>query len=463
MILRSIRTFPEIKVKVWSFSDFNMMRLSEIFSKFSKDIKKITFEFAAIDEKLLIKLLNLLPELEDITVDVSLYSKIVETSNFKRKLCILSKMKHFSCNAESAKLILELPNNTLIKLSFISSLHNLPPSQELLRSVFNSQKKIEDLNFDPQNLEHETMNLKGLKILRLATNNLLPDILNTHDKISCLNTVQPLTDGDFLSISNLKFLQQLCLNVTKLDFFAVLDLKNLTTLKELTINIDLISQGPTFKDLKLPEIEKIKLSYSENTNIEERIFVIAEHFPLNFPKLKHLEMGKVSTKILSILLNNTNLESLQLSEISYSTNVRLHLTPKHYNLKELSLGSVDNAKNQVLNLIFSCLPNLQKLKLGNISFSDVELFKIYIKKCKRLTHLCILSANFSIFDVPVQQFLKQHGQSLKYVELSKSNYSNINVKDVTQSNKVRSLFKCQFSSICENGETVIMSNCKWEK
>lgn len=462
MILRSIRNFTEIKVKVWSFSDFNMMRLVEIFTKFCKYVKKITFEFAALDEKLLIKLLNLLPELEDVTVDVSLYSK-AEASNFERNLCTLSKIKYFTCNAESAKLILELPDNTLTKLYFISSLHNSPPSQELLRSIFNNQKKIEDLNFDPQNLEPETMNLNDLKMIRLATNNLLSDILHAHDKITCLITVQQLTNEDFLTICNLNFLQRLCINVTKLDFSVVLELKNLMALKELTITIDLLHQGPAFKYLKLSQIEKIKLSCSENANIEEILAVVAEHLPLNFPKLKHLEMGKVSAKIFSMLLNNKNLESLQLLEITKSSNNGLNFTPRHDNLNELSVGSVDNAENLVLNLIFSCLRNLRKLKLGNISFFDLELFKSSFKRCKKLTHLCILNANFSIFDANVQQFLKERGKNFEYAELSKLNFFKINVKDVSRSNKIRSIFNCNFSSICENGETIIMSNCKWEK
>jgi hypothetical protein len=450
VILRSNKLYDDVELQLWNYNEFTMHRLSEIFHKFKQSIRKITFKFAAISEPCLIKLLNMLPNLEDITIDVSLINSSMSS---QQKLSQLKSIKSFTSKVEAAKIIFELPNDVVTKLSFTSVLKDALPSVELLQDIFDKQRKIEELNFDPEKVDPASLELLKLKKLRLASSSNSLVILENQQSLTSLSMQEPVTNDEFVKICNFQRLESLSIKVKNVDPKALIKLNRIQSLKELVLTLDRVYPVNAFCDIALPHLEKLELNFMCDTNTQ----AFLENFSTNFPSLKNLKLTFADIKAIQSLLLNKNLQSLDINKVTSSDTAELQrCTIKHENLRELKIGH--EFSQYLIDLITDCLPNLEKLLLCNNLINDLNTLQNVMVNCKRLTHISVVNQNCH----PVLLFnqlitlLKSHGKNLIHFEYG-------DIKFACAVEKLKCSFDAQYQFIYSKHEDkrLVMRNGKW--
>lgn len=456
MILRSTRKFDEVEIHIWSCPT-GMMKLEEILRKFQDSIKKITLRFAAIDEYNLMELLALLPNLEEIVIDASLYN----SGGAQQRLTHLRFMRSFTCKVESAKIIFDLPQDVLTKLSFSSVVYESPPSPQLLQSLFEAQRNLKELNFDPAKVgDGFSMNLLDLKHLRLASNHQMVEILKSQKNLIDLNIKKDLTEEEFVEVCGLKQLQVLDIKVGNVNATLLHKINNLKDLKKLLLITNRGYWVTSLCNIELKKLEKLELSFTSDTNIQ----IFLEKLPTHFPTLKNLKLTSVEMKSIPTLLLNKNLESLEIEELkslSETNEIQLPET-SHEKLKEFKVGH--EYSEYLLDFITCFMPNVFKLSLRNFFIKDLSTLKHVLGK-KRLTHLSIFNRNcrndeckdFTWLMREFVNLMKDQGQSLTYFEFENVKLSSWDMQ------KLNSFLKSQFAFIYyENScKTLVLKNGKW--
>lgn len=447
LILRSVRTFDEISIHIWSFAEFSVLRLTEIFNKYREEVRKISFSFTVIEEVLLLRLLNFLPNLEEIIMDVSLSNSV---DDCQHKLISLVRVRSVTCKVESAPVIFQLPDDVLTSLSFESSLHDSPPSTKLLAEIFKRQKRIKDLNFDPRNVCLESLEKLTLSKLRSTNVRQIFGILEQQRKLKTLNLIETVNDKELLQICQLKNLRCLVVDLREIkDSNSIKGLSNLHQLEQLSIYFDSSNQWLPIAELCLPKLSKLDLIFSSKLDLQfNRSSILAS------TNLRHLKFSHCDFNSISSILTNEKLEALELGLLENNSHENLMSNRKiHWNLKLLTIENSNvTSHEEVLRMTVESLPKLQKLSLGNVVRDDKAL-KMILMSLKSLTHLSISNQIIFNFGNETIKVIKDCGNNLRYLKL-------VNVKLSSQEGAgiYKKHFEAQFEFYQLEDKKITLSN-----
>ena len=416
----------------------------EILNEFRNEIKKITFGFTAMSEDYLIKILIFLPKLEEIEIDVSLST----TSKFSgQRLCELRNVKSFTCKAELAKLISELPPDTLAKVSFVSSLHDVPPTTETLRKIFEQQRNLVDLNFNPKNVDFESLKVLHLAKLRIASvTNVIP-ILKHQRKLIALSVQNELVTAEFLEVCKLLNLERLEINLRNINANIYKSLNDLAQLQDLTITLATTAQLLAFDDINLKKLESLKIS-STHLKCDPNV----ENFEVNFPELTTLKLSRVTTSAILYLLENKKLQSLTIEQ-GVQSHENASFPPNNNNLIELVVNSFEGNSKFFIKFVLLPLKRLEKLQLGTNTSNDLESLNSVLANHKRLESLIIKNQKHSIeIDNFFIKTLREYGKSLRHFELG-------DIKNADKIlEKLQGSFEAQFELIYVESKKIFLKN-----
>jgi hypothetical protein len=452
VILRSDRSFDDVELRLWDYSEFTMQRLIEIFTKYQHVIRKISFKYAALSERDLLTLLSMLPCLEEMTIDVSLIKKSHE---IPPNISHLTRVRSFTCKVENAKLIFELPQNILTRLSFTSILRDSLPSKLLLREIFERQRNIKHLNFDPQKADALSLNLLQLKYLRIASNANALNVLNSQQRNLESLTVQETIDEDlFVEIcTKLSELKALNIKAGKLELITKLSL--LRRLNELTLTIEERFPHREMLCFRLNQLKKLDIVFPLNT-MNMKIFI--ENLRENFPSLRIVKLSSVDVSEFQCLLEMSNLRSIEVTMLS-TVNDAQQIIPKfpsHERLLNLTIGcSCPKTINQLLSTHF---PSLDQLMLKNINNGSLDILKQALLNHRKLTQISInTQISHSILLNQFVNLVQEYGGKLTFLEFGDLNLS-------FNCEKLEEVFSGQFSNIYTDidGQRLTMRSCKWK-
>lgn len=410
MILRSIRTFDEISIRIWNFLDFSVIRLVDILNKNQNNIRKVSFAFTVIDEKLLIRLLSLLPKLEVIVLDVSLSNS---SNDNQRKLSCLTQVRSVTCKVESAKIIFELADDILTSLSFCSSLHDSPPSTKLLSEIFLRQSRIEDLNVDPLNVDIKSLRKLKLGKLRIVNGHHGWRILQEQRELLELKLLANSTTKTFMEICQLKCLKTLIVDVREIVTNYIRNLNGLNNLEEFSIHFDPTKQQFAVAELSFPKLSSLDLTFSPKFDLQ-----FNESTLIGSPKLKTFKLARCNFNLFCKLLENKNLESLAVGSLTNCfEDIMKNNEVVHHKLKALYIEQANDISIKVLKAIVDSLPGVETIAIGNV-VKDYEDLRIILTACKRLTHVTVSNLRNSInVDHELIKLVKGHGKNLMHFEL----------------------------------------------
>lgn len=445
--MRSERLFDDVELRLWDYSDFTMQRLVDIFAKYHY-IRTISFKYAALTERDLLTLLSLLPCLEDVTVDVSLIKKSHEISP---SIAHLTRVRSFTCKVENAKLIFELPHNILTRLSFTSILRDALPSKLLLREIFERQRNIRHLNFDPQKADALSLNLLQLRYLRLASNANALNVLRSQQRnLECLNVQETIDEDLFVEIcARLKELKALTIKAGKLDMIT--KLSQLRRLNELQLTIEERFPDREMLCFRLNHLMTLDMRLPEAANVK----VFVENLRENFPSLRTVKLSSLDVVGFSHLLEMSNLRCIHIDKLTIANDSLIPNFTTHERLRNLAIGcACPKTVSQLLSTSFPCL---DQLSLRNINNGSLDVLKHTLANHRTLSQITI---NTQIcHSILLNQFvglLREFGKNLTFLEFGDLNLS-FNVE------KLSEVFSGQFSFIHtdHDGRRLTMRSCKW--
>lgn len=441
--------FDEVKLHFWDYKDFTVQRLTEIFKKFQGSIKKISIGFSAISYACLINLLQLLPNLYEIVIDLSL---IGTSPKVEQRLSNLIRLKSVTTRVETATIILELPNNVLSKLIFKSSVCEVAPSKQLIEMIFLNQIFIEELNFNPEKVN--SIESLALKKLWLATNHNIESLMQNQQHLTSLFMLGNLNCKELPNLSCLNNLHTLQIRIDNKQIEAAF-LCNVNLMKNLKVLIiELSNYDFKLNNISLLSLEMLEMNFQF---YNENIVAFLENLPAKCPHLKKLQLRSstvvIDSHVMSSLLENKNLKNLQLLIAGEAINLRTFTIDIHENLKEICLEY--NAQ-QFERLIKLC-PNLEKL---SVWMKDLKPLKNILKN-KNLTHLRFKSnKQITVISNDLIRIINGYGKNLNYFELR----CNGIVVDNNFDSKLKRACEAQFSKIefsCKDS-FLIMRNKKWD-
>lgn len=423
-----------------------MIGIKEVFLKHQHTIRKIIFRRTALDEIELIQLLSLLPQLEEIEIETILSKSSSEPQS---RLGLLERVTSFTCNANAAQLILELPNHVLKKLKITRSIFNVP------LNIIKMQEKLECLDFCfPRFHEPEALKALKLKNLTFATfrgSKPLIETLRSQPNLISYSDQSPVTIKEVHEIFKLVHLQSLSINLTNINDFSIKSLNVLSQLKKLFVTIH--SNTQPFKDLSLPKLEQFEL---DDLSTKETAEDILKLFPACFPALKVLKLGKVSLLNFCFIFWNKNLESLDIKTvISYEDMFKYSDDTK--SLRSFKVNKVENSSEELLEFITFRMPSLRKLLLGEVYFEDFGDLEDLLISLNKLTHISIRS-RYKVFGNNFARILKKHGNNLESFEFT--TLQTAQTFHRLDENMMRSWFGTKFSHIIVTIDRVSMKNLK---
>lgn len=463
--MESPKIFNEIKLKIEKQASVALEGLTKIFTKLQNDVKKVNLRFAAINAEDLIKLLSLLPKLEEIVIEGYLYNLPLITHQIsqQKKLAQLKQVRILTCNVESTVLALELPDHCLKKLTLNCLVLNITPSTLLFETIFAKQKNIEDFYFDACCMNADILKMLKLKHLKLSRNRVnrrdLMESLQSQQNLTNLNVLFPLNSENFNEVLKLQILSKLTINVINIDSTFIESLNALKMLKDLTLTLNPITQSYSFAHIIMNQLENLNLQNGNNTSSIE---LIAEDLPKAFPNLKHLILETVTFKTFANLLENRNLKFLEISVVAdwYASPLEVLVVP-HENLMTLKVRKIlKNNENKFLKFLMASMPALRKLRLNNIRIERYEMLELIMKSFSKLTHIAISSPVESFgdnFAIPLLSF----GRNLEFVEFTTP--LNLNSGQISPPIiELNCIFELQFAFIYSDGNRLIMRNSKWD-
>lgn len=432
-----------------SYKSENFKRLKKILRKHQSHVWKISVVTNEISEKKLIKLLSLLPNLEEVTLDV-LLKKTSETS--QQKLSHLHHLKILHCLTQAAKIVFELPNNVLTTLSFKHTSSEKPPSDKLLQSVFEKQKNIIEFSFNPEAVESFKLPaLKKLQIFGSMSKLDISEILESQQNLSSLAVQHFLSTEEFIIACRIKSLQCLKMKLMNVDS-VVLNINQLTDLRKLQLDLS-CSADSDFVYVSLPLLEELKLKVQGNINLKELISMM----PTNFPCLKQLVLSSnlsiEDTQDLYNLLQNPNLEMLEVTVCQTLRDPSQLFGNFHEKLKKVNFGHL--CSTYAVNFLIDSVPNLEQL---TVAIEDLGTLRKILTSCNKLTQVKLYSkGGLSLGSDDFIECVKEHGKNLTYFQCG-TDRSSLNFDSLRE---IKKAFETQFEVIDYKFMTLLMRNDKW--
>lgn len=421
------------------------------------NVRKISLICYKISERKLLKILSLLPNLEEVVLDFILE----KTSKYpQQRLSNLNRLRSLQCRAQVASIIFELPDDTLTSLSFEFMFIDPPPPLQTMKAIFERQRNINHFTINP--VDTTATELPSLETLRLIRSNEyqgasvrlhLAETLRNQNQITSLTIQNILSKEEFLLICSLRSLEYLEIELEGVYDATLRSLNRLYNLK--TLKLVSYSSKSKFKFLKLPLLRDLKLVFiNDNTNVE----VNMEQFPTSFPNLRRLQimcnLPFFDAATLPVLLKNDKIVKLDVL-VGLDSNEKAAMTPMcRDKLREVRLGHNYSAK--ALNYIIESAPNLEKLFTG---IDNLDVLQKILMNFQKLTHLKIYSQNgISFGSDAFIQLLQKHGKNLTHLACETDEY----IFDDEAFSKLSCAFGTQFSTIqyhlwCP----LIMKNVPW--
>lgn len=441
--------------------DHVIQKLQEIVTKFSFSIRRLEVASSSFREIEMMSLLNVLKSLEQITFyDIELVGNEAEEN---LQLEHLKEFNFHLCNVKIPNLVLKLPSNVLSSLTIENSILK----KEQLREIFEQQRDIHRLYFDPYYVDPASMEHLRLQEMKLRCNRNVSAILsNQHENLTSLDLSRAhIGDNEFLETCKLSKLRSLKLWIDRVSWEILGNIESLKELSELSINYGRleVKYMRTLCRIKLPNLKGLKVIFPRLKILPDNFIELSR----SMPQLRYLNISNQSIGVLGVLIETfKNLETLIIGCDSDSSEVvEFPINDvQNQKLKELCIYSTfGNQKvlkcSQSILEIFSKLVKLEKLKLSNIISLKSQHVRDILADHESFTHLLVESYNendFS-FDEGFLQVLKDKGAKLKYFHMRVIEIS-------VHKKKLERAFRHQFSyvTIRPRKSQICLRDCKWE-
>lgn len=397
-VIQTRRIFDEIQMNL---SDENIQGLSDevaaIFDEFGSTIKKFTGFRMSLHQNDLLKLLSLMPNLEELHLkSVRGSHELEQLGDIEAPINVqLPRLKYFKMTCSSFDFLADLECPVLEK--FYIFVGSEGSSYEAINFILRCNQ-LEDVNIDQQLID--TQNPFSLNHLRLGKLKLsLPDGL-------MLNSMLPILQGQ----DNLRSISLLLPD--KVDNMALRRIVSFTRLETLEIYVgehvctDLAYKILDLKNLKVLRIQSYAnfigvLTNAKNHQLEELSTVsfdgLPENFtqslPVSFPNMKILSLCCISIEELLTLASRLKcLESLDMRGCQYPRNCKFEMPNKNLNVQELLISGLTFNQNSfhLIKTIAKVLPNVEILAISETdSFTPALLMNTILEfKSLKQFHSC---------------------------------------------------------------------------
>lgn len=380
------RIFRDVKLVNFRSPDHHVSRrIEDVFGKISFKIKSLEIASSVLLEAEVIKLLNIISSVEEISfydvefIDQDESNEAVEDLNLSK----LKKFKFHLCNVKIPRILLRLPPCVLESLS----IENCILGKETLRLIFDSQRSIRELEFDPYYVDPSSMEHLKLSKIKLMCNRHVASLLRSQRQtLHSLDLSKAhIGDNEFLKVCKLQNLKGLKLWIDRVSWENLENLVKLRSLNELHLNYDRleVEYMRNVSRIRLSSVQRLKIKFP-------RLKIPPENFKemsLNMPNIKHLNISNQSIGVIGALIDNfRNLETLIIGCDSDSPEVVDFAVSgtRHDKLKDLCVYSsyadqkTLKCTNTILDIINTSMKNLEKLKLQNVMvFSSQQLLNIF--------------------------------------------------------------------------------------
>jgi hypothetical protein len=433
-------------------------RLQEVFMKFELKIKKVEICSSVLRKREVIKLLNIAAKTEVLLFYDVEFLKEEEEEILEDSRCFgLKKLQFNLCTCITPKIILKVPCNVLKNVT----IENCIIDKETLRKIFDQQKSIEELEFDPYYVDPTSMKDMKLKKLKLMCNRHVAEIIQNQMQLQSLDLSKAhIGDVEFLKVCKLIHLKSLKLWIDRVSWEILDNLSNLKNLDELSLNYDRleVEYVRNVTRIRMENIRKLKIKFP-------RLKITAESFAemsQNMVNVKHLHVSNQSIGVIGALLENfKNLETLVIGCDSDSSEVVDFPINnlRHEKLQELCIyNSYPEQKtlkcsNTILQII-NVLGNLTRLKLHNvIAVSEQQMNDLF--NSHHLTHFCVVHPNEAIEFGPFSvHALINH--KLKY-------FKSLGAEICVHKKMLEKEFRKKFSFVEIKAwkRQIVLRDCKW--
>lgn len=450
-ILCSKRRFSSLTLNIRHcqlVDEFVFEKIEAVINKFGNRIKKLNFwnsiqsKPSEINERQLYNMLNAMPLLEEF-VFKNIYVKESEIDNRDLNLKNLKSLILDYCLFDTPNVLLKLPRDVLINLTFTFEPHDEDSFQEF----FNRQKNLKKLElFENEKIDFQHLELQHLKI---SSNCNFPLMIQQQPKLKFLDfAITWVTDETFEQVCKLKHLEVFRTLVDLISMRVFKGIQNIPRLKELRLDSHSSYDMGYLQELSMMKgmrLEKLTLLFSERRINSEIIIEIAN----NFHHLKHVEIINRSILILDTFIQHfPKLETILLDYFAVFGAPEDTLTIsneeiRHENLKQLVVTNVnvneeENGKS-LLKLVSMC-GNLEKIMLSKIvTFTNENLQEI-LSQHPKLTHLSIEADNKMEFNDETVQIVSS-ANKLKHFRLCGFESCHFNYKALKET------FRLQFPII----------------
>lgn len=440
-------------------------RLEEIFRGISFNVKRLEIASSVFRNAEVIKLLNILSNIEEILFHDIEFSDQDEPIDSDEELNLLKvkKFRFLLCNVKIPRILLQLPPHVLQSLS----IENCILGKETLRLIFESQSNIQKLEFDPYYIDPKSMEHLRLNIMKLMCNRHVGSLIRSQRiTLHSLDLSRAhIGDNEFLKVCKLHHLKSCKLWIDRVSSENLENLVKIRNLNELHLHYDRleVEYVRNISRIKLANVQTLKIKFS-------RLKISADNFieiSLNMPNIKHLNISNQSVGVIGTLIGCfKNLETLIIgcdSDSSEVVDFPISGT-RHDKMKDLCIySSYVNQKTlkctkTILDIVNTSLKNLEKLKLRNVMiFSSEQLHDIFASH-QNLSHIFIDNPNEDInISDDALIALKENGKNLKYFQSRGAEFSICKKTLEREFNKQFAIIK-----IKPWNRQIIMRNCKWE-
>lgn len=456
------RSFQRMKmVNFRSCEEHVMTRLKEVFEKFSDNIKSFELASSVIEERDVVQLLNIISKVEEISFyDVEFPDKQLSTDELN--LNNLRKFSFHLCNVKIPRIVLKLQESKLKSLFIENSILK----QDMLEKIFESQRNIQELEFDPYYVNTTSVNHLKLKKMKLMCNRNVLELIKDQKQLEYLDLSKAhIGDNGFLEVCKLKTLRRLKLWIDRVSWELLENLEKLENLIEISLDYDRLEVEyiRSLSQVRMPKIQKMKIKFP-------RLKISAGNFAelsRNFSNVVHLHVSNQSIGVLGDLLANfINLEVLVIGCDSDSTEVVNFPVSnnQHLKLKELCVYNSYLEHKElkcsatILEVVNSLLPNLEKLKLFNVINVDSAVLRNILSSHTSLTHLSINHPEVeTVIDSFLLKILHEKGKKLEF-------FLSHDAKILIHKKIIERDFRLRFSTIKVKPwkNQILLRNSKWE-
>ncbi|CRK91670.1 CLUMA_CG005319, isoform A, partial [Clunio marinus] len=404
-IVNSFREFEDLTINLKHCRVvINIENILDVMVKFGGRIKRfklwcsIQSESSELLEWQLIKILNCLPNVEDLTLRNICVGGRSSDDDSELNMHKLRNLMIDYCMFDSPNILNKIPKDTVRDLIFTFE----PVDETSYQQFFNKQTKIRKLEI----FENDQINFSHLELehLKISSNINLPVVLRQQPKLRYLDFAITWIDNEiFTAMCELKDLEVAKMLIDQVSCHVFKSLKGMFKLKELRLDSHCSYDGGYLLELSMMQflqIEKFTLLFSERKISQEILIQLSQ----NFRKLKHIEFLNRSISIINTLLEYfPNLESILFDFFSIfgapedilivSEDLR-HENLKQFVVININMNEVENTRS-LLKLISVC-PNLERIMLSKLTGIFHEDLQQIFDDHPKLTHLSLEFDSFSL-------------------------------------------------------------------